>query len=132
MLLAIDVGNTNIVIGIYRDEELLANWRIATDSHKMPDEYAVLLINLLTQEGLSLKDVRAAIVSSVVPPLVTAFEELIKDYLGIEPLIVGPGIKTGVRILYENPKEVGSDRIVNALAAYKKYGGPGVILDFWA
>lgn len=129
MLLAIDIGNTNIVLGVYRGEELLARWRIGSDIRKMPDEYAMLLISLVGQEGLSLVDLKAAIVASVVPPLTTTFEEMVQRYLGFAPLVVGPGIRTGIRILYEDPRGVGADRIVNVLAAYRLYGGPAVIID---
>ena len=130
MLLAIDIGNTNVVIGVYRGDDLRAQWRVSTDSRKMADEYAMLLGSLFTHAGLRLDHVRAVVISSVVPPLISTFEELSERYLRLSPLIVGPGIRTGVRILYENPKEVGADRIVNALAAYRMYGGPAVVLDF--
>ncbi len=130
MLLAVDVGNTNIVVGVYRHGEIIADWRLVTDSYRMPDEYAMLLRSLLEHHGLSMASVTAMILSSVVPPLVTAFKELAERYLKLTPLVVGPGIKTGVRILYENPKEVGADRIVNALAAHRLYGGPAIVVDF--
>lgn len=129
MLLAIDIGNTNVVVGVYHGEELRAQWRVATDSRRMADEYAMLLDNLFGHAGLRLEHVRAAVIASVVPPLISTFEELSERYLKLTPLIVGPGIRTGVRILYENPKEVGADRIVNALAAYRMYGGPAIVLD---
>jgi len=130
MLLAIDVGNTNIVIGIYRGPELVDDWRIATESQRMPDEYAVLLRNLLSFRGLNTTSVTDVILSSVVPTLVTTFKEMSEKYFGVVPLVIGPGIKTGVRILFENPKEVGADRIVNALAAIQLYGGPCIVVDF--
>ena len=130
MLLVIDVGNTNIVLGVYQGEELLAYWRAASDSSRMADEYAMLLYDLFKQKGLIPDLVRAIVVSSVVPPLTTTFEELSRRYFGIRPIVVGPGIKTGIRIVYDNPKEVGADRIVNALAAYRLYGGPCIVLDF--
>ncbi|MCL5960412.1 MAG: type III pantothenate kinase [Chloroflexi bacterium] len=130
MLLAIDVGNTNIVIGIYRGPELVDDWRIATEGHRMPDEYAMLLRNLFAYRGLAMTTVKDVILSSVVPTLTTTFKEMSEKYFGVIPLVVGPGIKTGVRILFENPKEVGADRIVNALAAHRLYGGPAIVVDF--
>ncbi|MCL4458956.1 MAG: type III pantothenate kinase [Chloroflexi bacterium] len=130
MLLAIDIGNTNIVLGVYEGSELLAHWRIATEVHKLADEYAMLLGDLFAYAGLDMKAVNAVVVSSVVPPLTTTFHDLSQRYLGVGPLVVGPGIKTGVRIVSENPKEVGADRIVNALAAHRLYGGPAIIIDF--
>lgn len=130
MLLVIDVGNTNVVVGVYRGEELLANWRVATDSHKMPDEYAMLLQSLFGYAGLKCDLVRAVVISSVVPPLTATFEDLSRRYFRLDPLVVGPGIRTGIRIFYDSPKEVGADRIVNALAAYRLYGGPCIVLDF--
>ncbi len=129
MLLAIDIGNTNIVIGVYRGEELLAQWRVASDIQKMPDEYAMLLISLAGRFGVSLTDLCAAVVASVVPPLTTTFEEMIERYLGFSPLVVGPGVRTGIRILSEDPRGVGADRIANALAAYRLYGGPAIVID---
>lgn len=130
MLLAIDVGNTNIAMGIYRGTELMDDWRVATDTRRMPDEYAMLLRDLLAHRGLAMTSIRGVILSSVVPTLVTTFKELSEKYFKVEPLVIGPGIRTGVRILYENPKEVGADRIVNALAAYGLYGGPSIVVDF--
>jgi len=130
VLLVIDIGNTNIAVGVYRGRELVDDWRIATETRRMPDEYAMLLRDLLAHRGLALTSVRAVILSSVVPTLVTTFKELSERYFRVDPLVVGPGIKTGVRILYENPKEVGADRIVNALAAYRLYGGPNIVVDF--
>src|SRR3990170_99663 len=130
VLLAIDIGNTNVVLGVYDGEELLANWRVATDANRMPDEHAIILQSLLAYRGLSFADIGAVVLASVVPPLVTTYSEMFERYLNLEPLVVSPGIKTGVRVLYENPKEVGADRIANALAAHRLYGGPAVIIDF--
>lgn len=130
MLLAIDVGNTNIAMGVYRGTELMDDWRVATDIRRMPDEYAMLLRDLLAHRGLAMTSIKGVILSSVVPTLVTTFKELSEKYFKVEPLVIGPGIRTGVRILYENPKEVGADRIVNALAAYGLYGGPSIVVDF--
>ncbi|MFZ5591613.1 MAG: type III pantothenate kinase [Bacillota bacterium] len=130
MILVFDVGNTNIVLGVFRDQELLAHWRISTSIQRTADEYGMLLAALFQHHGISMQDVQAVVISSVVPPLMRALEELAQKYFGVEPLVVGPGIKTGIAIKYENPREVGADRIVNAVAAYEKYGGPIIIVDF--
>ena len=130
MLLAIDIGNTNIVVGVFDGEKLKATWRLGTDVHKLEDEYAALLLNLLSMKGLAFADIDDAIISSSVPPLVTVFEELCRRYFEVTPMVVGPGIKTGVRISIENPREVGADRVVNAAAAHKLYGGPLIVIDF--
>ncbi len=130
MLLAIDIGNTNIVLGVYRKEELAACWRLATDVHKMADEYTVLLSNLLSNEGLSKSEMKGSAISCVVPPLLPIFQEVCREHLKVEPLVVGPGIKTGVRILIDNPRELGADRIVNAIAARRLHGTPAIVIDF--
>lgn len=130
MLLCVDVGNTNIVLGIYDGQELCAHWRISTDHDRMPDEYAMLILNLFQYKGLSLREVHDIIIASVVPPLTDKFEEVARDYFNIEPLVVGAGIKTGVAIRYDRPQEVGADRIVNVAAAYRLYGGPACVVDF--
>jgi len=130
MLLAIDVGNTNIAFGVFEGDTLRATWNVATDLNKTADEYAVLLLNLLPREGLALSDIDSAIVASVVPPLEPIFEELSQHYLGVPPIVVGPGVKTGVRICTDNPREVGADRVVNAAAAHRLYGGPLIVIDF--
>jgi len=130
MLLVFDVGNTNIVLGVYEDEELLYHWRVSTDRQKTADEYGVLMKSLFDHRGLDLADIDAAIISSVVPPMMAPLTRMSQRYFGVDPLIVGPGIKTGMVIKYENPREVGADRIVNAIAAFEKYGGPVVIVDF--
>ena len=130
MLLAIDIGNTNIVLGGYEGERLIASWRVNTDANRMPDEYAVLIDNLLGYADQSLKDVTAVVLSSVVPALTTTFEELSQQYCHSVPIVVGPGIRTGIKILYENPREVGADRIANAVAAIQRYGGPAIVIDF--
>ncbi|MFB0545570.1 MAG: type III pantothenate kinase [Anaerolineae bacterium] len=129
-LLCIDIGNTNIVLGIYQGEKLLSHWRIATDHRKMPDEYAMLLTDLFAHHGHRLEKLDGVSLASVVPPLTGVFEELSRRYLGREPLVVGAGVKTGVRIRYDNPREVGADRVANAAAAYRLYGGPACIVDF--
>ena len=129
MLLALDIGNTNVTLGVFDGENLNATWRFASDPHKMSDEYAVLLMNLLPQADVRFDDMTAAVICSSVPPLVTTFEELCRRYFGITPIVVGAGIKTGVRVLYENPREVGADRITDAVAAYRTYGGPVIVVD---
>lgn len=130
MLLVFDIGNTNMVLGAYEGKELLQHWRISTDRQKTGDEYGMLINNLFTYGGLSIKDIEAVIISSVVPPLVVPLVKMCQRYFNVEPLVVGPGIKTGIFIKYENPREVGADRIVNAVAAHHKYGGPLIIVDF--
>jgi len=130
MLLAIDIGNTNIVIGVFEDERLRATWRLSTDFHKLEDEYASVFLNLLSLKGLAFADIDCAIISSSVPPLVTVFEELCQRYFEVSPMVVGPGTKTGVRISIDNPREVGADRVVNAAAGHRLYGGPLIVIDF--
>jgi len=130
MLLAIDVGNTNVTIGVFREEELEATWRLATDTRKLPDEYALLIMSLLPLKGVDPQDVHSIAICSVVPPLTHVFEELSNNYFGFPPLVVGAGTRTGVRILYENPRDVGADRVVDAAAAYSLYGGPVIVVDF--
>lgn len=130
MLLAIDIGNSNITLGIFHGEELRATWRIATDVHRLADEYAVLILNLLPRQGIESSQVKDSIICSVVPPLTVTFEDLCRRYFGSKPLIVEVGIKTGMRILYDNPKEVGADRVADAVAAFRKYGGPVIVVDF--
>lgn len=130
MILVFDVGNTNIVLGVYQKKELLYHWRISTDKSRAVDEYAVVIGNLFEFRGLSFEKINGAIISSVVPPVTPILEEMIRKYFEVDPLIVGPGIKTGISINYDNPREVGADRIVNAVAAFNKYGGPLIIVDF--
>jgi type III pantothenate kinase len=130
MLLVFDIGNTNIVLGAYEGEELLQHWRVSTDRQKTGDEYGILINNLFTYGGLSIKNISAVIISSVVPPLVVPLVKMCQRYFKVEPLVVGPGIKTGIFIKYENPREVGADRIVNAVSAHHKYSGPLIIVDF--
>lgn len=130
MLLVFDIGNTNIVLGAYEGEELLQHWRVSTDRQKTGDEYGMLINNLFAYGGLSIRDISEVIISSVVPPLVVPLVKMCQRYFKVEPLVVGPGIKTGIFIKYENPREVGADRIVNAVAAHHKYSGPLIIVDF--
>jgi type III pantothenate kinase len=129
MLLAVDIGNTNITFGVFEGEELHATWRMATSVNQMADEYAALLLNLLHYQGLDPSDIKEIALCCVVPPLVATFEELFQRYFHISPLVVEPGIKTGVRIRQDNPREVGPDRIANAAAAHHLYGGPVIITD---
>ena len=130
MILVVDVGNTNTVLGVYKGEELIGHWRVASDRYKSSDEYGILFTNLLMHDGINPKDLQRVIVSSVVPPLVKILEEVCADYFKVDYHIVGPGTKTGMNIKMDNPKEVGADRIVNAVAAYHIYGGPIIIVDF--
>ena len=130
MLLAIDVGNTHIVFGVYEEKKLLKNWRISTDKNKTADEYGLLFEQIFKYNNISTKDVEDVIISTVVPTLMNTLSLMSIKYFNKKPLIVGPGIKTGMNIKYENPKELGADRIVNAVAAYEKYGGPIIIVDF--
>ncbi|MBM4451960.1 MAG: type III pantothenate kinase, partial [Chloroflexi bacterium] len=129
MLLAADIGNTNITVGVFDGDKLKATWRIATGVHRMPDEYAILFLNLLERQRLKGSQITDVVICSVVPPLVGGFEELFQRYLNITPLVVGAGVKTGVRICMDNPREVGADRIVNAVAAHHLYGGPVIVID---
>lgn len=130
MLLVFDVGNTNMVIGVYEDKTLVKDWRICTDIHKTSDEYGMLIGNLLTYDKIDLKSIDDIIISSVVPNVMHALENFCIKYCEKKPMIVGPGIKTGLNIKYDNPKQVGADRIVNAVAAIEKYGSPLIVVDF--
>ncbi len=130
MLLVVDVGNTNIVLGVFQEKELLCHWRISTDRQRTTDEYGMLIYNLFQHNKMDMKQIRSVIISSVVPPLIVPLQRMCVRYFGGDPLVVGPGIKTGIRIHYENPREVGADRIVNAIGAHEKYGGPLIIVDF--
>jgi type III pantothenate kinase len=131
MLLALDIGNTNITIGIFDGPDLRVSWRIATDLERLSDEYAVMMLGLLRNEGIEPGEVRQAIMASVVPDLAPVFEQLCRRYFSVEALLVGTGTKTGVRILYDNPREVGADRIVDVVAAMHLYGPPPlIIVDF--
>lgn len=130
MLLAIDAGNTHIVAGIYSEGKMLEHWRISTDRHKTEDEYGLLLLSLIRESRMDAGDIDGAVFASVVPPLTPILEKTISKYLKVEPIVVGPGTKTGVNIRYEDPKEVGPDRIAHAVAAIRKYGTPAVVIDF--
>lgn len=130
MLLVVDVGNTNITLGLYRGEELVTHWRVATVHERMPDEYALQLLGLLEYSGYRTEDVAGIAIASVVPPLTGVFVSLSRDYFHQEALVVDAGVKTGVRVRYDNPREVGADRVVDAAAVHKYYGGPACIVDF--
>jgi type III pantothenate kinase len=130
MILVIDIGNTNIVIGAYENRKLLHHWRLSTNRTATVDEYGILVYNLFQYAVIRKETIEGVIISSVVPPIMPVIETMCRTYIGREPLIVGPGIKTGLNIRYENPREVGADRIVNAVAAIEKYGPPLIVVDF--
>jgi type III pantothenate kinase len=129
LLLAIDIGNTSVAIGVYDGERLAATFRIATDQENLPDEYAILLLSLLRTRDIDPEQIGAAALSSTVPPLVTTFTQVCRDFFHVEPLVVGTGVKTGVRVRYDNPREVGADRILHAVAALARYQPPLIIVD---
>lgn len=130
MLLAVDIGNTNVTMGMFAEDKLSATWRIATVHDRMPDEYGVLMSQLFEHRDLKPADVSGVAIASVVPTLTSVFTEVSRTYLGREPLVVDAGVRTGVRIRYENPKEVGADRVVDCAAVQAKYGGPACVVDF--
>ena len=130
MLLTIDVGNTNTVLGVFRGEELIANWRLTTARQQTVDEYGVLTRNLFTLAGLDRDGIDGVIISSVVPPVNWTLAEMARIYFGQKALFVEAGVKTGMSVLVDNPLEVGADRIVNGVAAFHKYGGPCIVVDF--
>ncbi len=130
MILVFDIGNTNMVIGVYQGKELLTHWRIKTDEGRTSDEYGMLLRNLFEFNALSGASINAVVISSVVPSLMMELGRMSREYYSCKPLVVGPGVKTGLAIKYDNPREVGADRVVNAVAAYHKYKGPLIIVDF--
>ncbi len=130
MLLAIDIGNTNVVLGVFDKETLVENWRVGTNAQITPDEYAMIFKDLFGFAGLQFNQITGVIISTVVPPLLPVMIEMTRKYFRIEPMVVTTELKTGLTIRYDNPKEVGADRIVNAAAAYRLYGGPLIIVDF--
>ncbi len=130
MLLTLDVGNTNTVLGLFRDSELVAHWRLTTARDQTVDEYGILTRELFTLAEIDPASVTGVIISSVVPPLNPTLEEMSERYFHVKALFVEPGVKTGMPVLYENPQEVGADRIVNSVAAFSKYGGPCIVVDF--
>ena len=129
MLLAIDIGNTNITLGVFQGEQVRATWRLAPDVNRLADEYGVLMISLLSQEGLGKSDIDAAVMSSVVPDLEPVFEQACARYFNVRPLVVGTGVRTGLRILYDSPRDVGADRVADAVAAIHLYGPPLIVVD---
>ena len=130
MILVFDVGNTNMVIGVFNTDSLITHWRIRTDTRRTCDEYGMMMKSLFDCQQLDMKSVEAVVISSVVPSLMIELEKFSHKYFSCRPLVIGPGIKTGLAIKYENPREVGADRVVNAVAAFSKYGGPLIIVDF--
>lgn len=129
-LLVIDVGNTNIALGVYRGRKMAAHWRLATEPQRTADEYGILLSALFQDKGLSPADIGGMAIACVVPPLLPTFQTLARERFGVEPLVVGPGIRTGVRIRIDNPRELGADRLVNAVAVKELYGAPAIVIDF--
>ena len=130
MLLTLDVGNTNTVLGLFRDAELVAHWRLTTARDQTVDEYGILTRELFTLAEIDPAAVTGVIISSVVPPLNPTLEEMSERYFHVKALFIEPGVKTGMAVLYDNPQEVGADRIVNSVAAFSKYGGPCIVVDF--
>jgi len=130
MLLVVDVGNTNITLGVFRDSELLASFRLMTGIARTSDEYGLLLCDLIEHRGMKVSDIDAVIVSSVVPTIMYSFNSGVKKYLNRNPFEVKPGTKTGIKITTGNPYEIGADRIVDAVGAYEQYGGPIIVIDF--
>lgn len=130
MLLVIDIGNTNLTLGVYDGENILHHWRLATDQARMPDEYGLQFLALLAHAGHSSAELTGICLASVVPQLTQRLVQACREYLGMEPLIVDTGVKTGIRIRYEDPKAVGADRVADAVAAFRLHGGPACIVDF--
>jgi len=129
MLLTLDIGNTNITLGVFSGDSLEATGRLSTDSSRMPDEYGLMVSQLLPSKGISPKDIKAIALCSVVPTLTRSLVEVCESYFNVSPLVVGAGTKTGIRILYDSPRDVGADRIVDAAAALHFYGGPVIVVD---
>lgn len=131
MLLTIDIGNTNITMGTYDDRQTLQHhWRIKTDHDRMADEYGIILLELMRHVGLTFEQINGVVMASVVPPLTRVFTRMIERYMKQSPLVVETGVKTGVQIRYDSPRDVGADRIVDAVAVYRLYGGPACVVDF--
>ncbi|SDI12628.1 pantothenate kinase [Alteribacillus persepolensis] len=129
MVLVIDVGNSTIIFGLYDKHELVSYWRLKTDQNKTEDEYGLQLLQLLSTKSAAAEHIEGIIISSVVPPVVDTLERMCKQYINIDPKVIGPGIKTGLNIRYDNPREVGADRIVNAVAAIREHHGPLIVVD---
>ena len=130
MIITIDVGNTNITVGVFQGDEIRASFRMTTKMPRTSDEYGILLINLLEQNQIRHEEIKDAIIASVVPNVMHSLEGAIIKYLNINPIVIEPGTKTGIRVVTENPRQIGADRIVDAVAAYDIYGGPVLVLDF--
>lgn len=131
MLMTIDIGNTNITFGVFNDSEALEHhWRIKTDRERLADEYGIMMLGLMRHEGLNFEDIRGVIIASVVPPLTHVFVEMVETYIRQAPMVVEAGVKTGVQIRYDSPRDVGADRVVDAAATYRLYGGPACVVDF--
>lgn len=130
MILTLDIGNTNIKTALFNGEEMVKYWRVSTNKMYSSDEYGILFINLFKHEGLDPRQVEGVCISSVVPTINFTIEHMCQNYFGQTPMFVAPGVKTGINIRYENPRELGSDRIANAVAAYAEYGGPCIFIDF--
>ncbi|HEX9638579.1 MAG TPA: type III pantothenate kinase [Acidobacteriota bacterium] len=130
MLLVIDIGNTNITLGVYDGDQLIGHWRLGTQPERLPDEYGVLIPGLLAHQQIDVRQLAGVALASVVPPLTRVFVQFCHSYIGREPLVVDAGTKTGVRIRYDNPREVGADRVVDAAAVQHLYGGPACVVDF--
>lgn len=130
MLLVLNVGNTNILMGVYDGKKLVTHWRLGTDKERTADEFGMFFMGFFNNERIEVSLIEAVIIASVVPPIMYSLEHAIRKYIKKEPISVGPGIKTGINIKYENPRELGADRIVNAVAAYEIYGGPLIVIDF--
>lgn len=130
MLFVMDIGNTNMVLGLYRNDQLIFDWRIQTNHHATSDEYAMIFKNLLAHAEVDIHEIKGCVVSSVVPPLIHTMKQFCQKYLSLKPIVLEPGVKTGLNILYDHPREVGADRIVNAVAAIDQYGTPVIVVDF--
>ncbi len=130
MLLTIDIGNTNLTLGLYEGNKLGAHWRLSTDHNRMPDEYGLQFLGVLQNAGKTIQDIQGISLASVVPPLTGRVVQACREYLKQEPLVVDAGIKTGIKVRYEDPKAVGADRICDAVAVMKLYGGPACVVDF--
>lgn len=130
MLLVMDVGNTNIKVGVFEGDKLLNSWRMESKAGRTADEYAVTLLNILERSGLDVRQIEGVVMSSVIPSLNYTLEHMVEYYIRKPMIVAGPGVKSGINVKYENPKEVGADRIVNSLAAYRLYGGPCIVIDF--
>lgn len=130
MILTMDIGNTNIKTALFEDSEMVRYWRISTNKNYTSDEYGILLINLFAHQGVAPEQVEGIVISSVVPTINYTIDHMCQNYFHLTPMFLGPGVKTGINIKYENPRELGSDRIANAVAAYEEYGGPVIFIDF--